>query len=462
MPERGSRCLSNPEEEMSAYADRLANESFRMGTIFESEDDYDLVILRETEIRTKPVPTNRAWGSWCSNDSYGGGSACDEFGLEGNSGTWGQEQQEMYDSWQAEGELGSSLFSGEMAGYFGSATPTDSDRSSDEEESSNKDNGCEDDDDDCWEAWLDARKSNKATALKEAEAAVVTKVELGDPDVSATEAQVVVVAIDSTATATAAASTPCDQIASTTSTTAPALLPTPDYGKLHDSVYDPAEDSFILLDALEADAAELRARKPTICLEIGSGSGIASTFLSTIVEPSSALFLSTDINPHACLATLATSNLNQAHLNPINTNLVSPILERIEAVGGADVLVFNPPYVPTEEDELTKTQLEAEIGATWAGGADGMVVTNIVLDLLPRILNPNGGTLYLVAVSANQPAQIIATTAERGFHGEVSCALRCCPMYVGAADHLWSSIRQIVLKRRAGIELLHVLKLTRR
>lgn len=425
MPERGSRCLSNPEEEMSAYADRFANESFRMGTIFESEDDYDLVILRETEIRTKPVPTNRAWGSWCSNDSYGGGSACDEFGLEGNSGTWGQEQQEMYDSWQAEGELGSSLFSGEMAGYFGSATPTDSDRSSDEEESSNKDNGCEDDDDDCWEAWLDARKSNKATALKEAEAAVVTKVELGDPDVSATETEVLLVAMDSTATATAAASTPCGQIASTTSTTAPALLPTPDYGKLHDSVYDPAEDSFILLDALEADAAELRARKPTICLEIGSGSGIASTFLSTIVEPSSALFLSTDINPHACLATLATSNLNQAHLNPINTNLVSPILERIEAAGGADVLVFNPPYVPTEEDELTKTQLEAEIGATWAGGADGMVVTDIVLDLLPRILNPNGGTLYLVAVSANQPAQIIATMAERGFHGEVSCALRC-------------------------------------
>ena len=365
----------------------------------------------------------QGWGSWCSNDSYGGGSACDEFGLEGNSGTWGQEQQEMYDSWQAEGELGgSSLFSGEMSGYFGSATPTDSDRSSDEEEANDK-NGDDEDDDDCWEAWLDARKSSKTRAVKDAVASDPATLETGNRGLAAIDTHVVIVAMDSVLAnvdqADVGSSQPSTQSSAPATVTTPALLPTPDYGKLHDSVYDPAEDSFILLDALEADAIELKARKPTICLEIGSGSGIASTFLSTIVEPSSALFLSTDINPHACLATLATSQLNQAHLNPINTNLVSPILQRLEAAGGADVLVFNPPYVPTEEDELTRTQLAAEIGATWAGGADGMVVTNIVLDMLPRILN-HGGTLYLVAVSANQPAQIISTMAARGFRGEVS------------------------------------------
>jgi hypothetical protein len=63
-----------------------------------------------------------------------------------------------------------------------------------------------------------------------------------------------------------------------------------------------------------------------------------------------------------------------------------------------------------------------------------MVVTNIVLDLLPRILNPNGGTLYLVAVSANQPTQIIATMAERGFDGEVSCAGP--EVYASATDRM--------------------------
>lgn len=461
MPERGSRCLSDPEEDLSAYADRLATESFRMGTIFESDDDYDLVVLGETRVRSLALSTTRqGWSSWCSNDSYGGGSACDEFGLEGNSGTWGQEQQDMYDSWQAEGECG---LSGEMAEYFSSASPTESDRSSDEEEANEKED--EDEDDDCWEAWLDARKSNKTSAVKEAEAAVPTNGEVASAEVAIIETQIVVVAVDPVIAAVASTgisgTDSGTQLLSQAAPSVPALLPTPDYGRLHDSVYDPAEDSFALLDALEADAKELKARNPTICLEIGSGSGIASTFLSSIVEPSSALFLSTDINPHACLATLATSRLNQAHLNPINTNLVSPILQRIEAAGGADILLFNPPYVPTEEDELTRTQLAAEIGATWAGGADGMVVTNIVLDLLPRILNPNGGTLYLVAVSANKPTEIIATMAERGFRGEVSLPTTCLTCSTTFRLTRLHVLLQIVLKRRAGIEMLHILKLTR-
>lgn len=53
------------------------------------------------------------------------------------------------------------------------------------------------------------------------------------------------------------------------------MIPTPDISHLkakdYEHVYEPAEDTFALLDALEQDADQLKTSKPRICLEIGSG-----------------------------------------------------------------------------------------------------------------------------------------------------------------------------------------------
>jgi release factor glutamine methyltransferase len=53
------------------------------------------------------------------------------------------------------------------------------------------------------------------------------------------------------------------------------MIPTPDLSHLtrHDleQVYDPAEDTFLLLDALEQDAEALRKERPLICLELWIG-----------------------------------------------------------------------------------------------------------------------------------------------------------------------------------------------
>ena len=41
--------------------------------------------------------------------------------------------------------------------------------------------------------------------------------------------------------------------------------------------------------------------------------------------------------------------------------------------------MFNPPYVPTSEEEVYGSQAARHIGASWAGGVDGMQITDIML-----------------------------------------------------------------------------------
>ncbi|XP_051635734.1 methyltransferase N6AMT1 isoform X2 [Manacus candei] len=147
-------------------------------------------------------------------------------------------------------------------------------------------------------------------------------------------------------------------------------LPTPRYGHLGPrgpfrDVYEPAEDTFLLLDALEQDAGRLREARVEICLEIGSGSGVVSTFLASSILGSSALYICTDINPMAAYCTQETARLNNVHLQPVITDLVKGLSPRLN--GKVDLLLFNPPYVVTPSEEVKGHGIEV----SWAGGKQG-------------------------------------------------------------------------------------------
>ncbi|KAI0304666.1 S-adenosyl-L-methionine-dependent methyltransferase [Russula brevipes] len=203
------------------------------------------------------------------------------------------------------------------------------------------------------------------------------------------------------------------------------MIPTPDLSHLtkddYERVYEPAEDTFVLLDALEADADAIRALAPRLCLEIGSGTGVVSNFLGQIVGPSNALFLCTDINPHATNCTARTGSQNRIPVEPLLASLARPLTSRLGHA--VDVLVFNPPY------------RAAGIAGSWAGGADGMQVTDALLR--QDLLSPRG-RFYLVSVKQNNVPKI--------------------QEFMSKAFSLQS---EIVLQRRAGREHLFVLRFTR-
>ena len=141
-------------------------------------------------------------------------------------------------------------------------------------------------------------------------------------------------------------------------------MKTPLYSlKEYPTVYDPAEDSFLLLDALESNQSELNTICPLITLEIGSGSGIISTFISQLLSFKPIMFC-TDINPQACKCTLTTAQLNQiSNINVICGNDLGFL--SLQFYKKIDLIVFNPPYVVTSPLEI------GDHSRAWAGGIDG-------------------------------------------------------------------------------------------
>ena len=103
-----------------------------------------------------------------------------------------------------------------------------------------------------------------------------------------------------------------------------------------DSVYEPAEDSFILLDALELELEEIRKIKPIVALEVGPGSGIISAAIANLTVNQNShkklcFVFACDINLSACSATKRTGLQNNVsgNLEVVRCNLMENIKDRL-------------------------------------------------------------------------------------------------------------------------------------
>ena len=233
-----------------------------------------------------------------------------------------------------------------------------------------------------------------------------------------------------------------------------AVLPSLDHLLMEDyeNVYEPSEDTYLMCDALNQDRSELHSMGCSTVLEIGSGSGCNITYLAKLLNEKRTVYanvneedlssapntaataaaagvttqaqtqrqactvLATDINHIAISVTQRTAAANGVRIECICTNLIQGLEERL--YGNVDVLLFNPPYVPTDDEEVGSD----DIAASWAGGDRGRRVIDRFLPLLPLLLSPRpsssstsastdtvtkqGGRCYLVLVEENDPAEI--------------------------------------------------------
>uniref|UniRef100_A0A803LM72 Methyltransferase small domain-containing protein n=1 Tax=Chenopodium quinoa TaxID=63459 RepID=A0A803LM72_CHEQI len=183
----------------------------------------------------------------------------------------------------------------------------------------------------------------------------------------------------------------------------------------HPEVYEPCDDSFALVDALLADRMNLLQLEPKMCLEIGCGSGYVITSLALILEQdtnSSVHCFATDINPDAVEVTSATLKAHGVHAEVMNMDIASALEDRLS--GLVDVVVVNPPYVPTPEDEVGA----GGIVAAWAGGEDGRSVIDRILPVADKLLSEKGW-LYMLTLAANKPSELCGLMRKKGYASKI-------------------------------------------
>jgi release factor glutamine methyltransferase len=155
-----------------------------------------------------------------------------------------------------------------------------------------------------------------------------------------------------------------------------------------DSVYEPAEDSFLLADNLKVIEGDT-------VVDIGTGCGI----LGIIAAAKAKRVVAIDINPYAVRCAKENAELNRVagKILFVQGNLFAPIRLGTEF----DVIAFNPPYLPSEGIEADSWLRQA-----WSGGISGRDVVESFIREAPSYLKPHGTVFLMLSTISNVEASL--------------------------------------------------------
>lgn len=184
-----------------------------------------------------------------------------------------------------------------------------------------------------------------------------------------------------------------------------------------ENVYNPSHDSYLFVDYLDTgeftdkisgfllNLFEHQQRKTLSVLDCGSGTGILGfcllyklLSLSQISNFELITLTFIDINPAAIKLTKQTvkNNLHFLNFEPKSSNVrkpriefryyVSDLFKHIPAEEKYDLIVFNPPYLPSDR-ELINDSTRKNIDDSWDGGdvTGNKVLLDFFSELKPRI-----------------------------------------------------------------------------
>lgn len=164
-----------------------------------------------------------------------------------------------------------------------------------------------------------------------------------------------------------------------------------DWRETETDVYQPAEDSYLL-----ARTATPHVESTDTILDVGCGSGVVAAHMRASTN---ACVVGVDRNPIACRTT------RDRGVPVVCGDLVTPFV-----TDQFDVVVFNPPYLPTDPG-AADDWMEIAIG----GGPQGRAVIERFLSTVGRVLTP-AGRVFLLVSSVTGVEPIVETAVENGFH----------------------------------------------
>lgn len=157
-------------------------------------------------------------------------------------------------------------------------------------------------------------------------------------------------------------------------------------------VYQPEADTYLLLSA-----AVDEVKPGDRVLEVGTGSGLIAAAVGKVAPVTA-----TEINAHAAVCA------RRAGVEVVRCDLISALRDPF------DLIIFNPPYLPTAPDERIDDWLEYALD----GGADGReTIARFAADV-GSVLAP-GGRILLLLSSLTGLEEVKGLFAGHGYSGDV-------------------------------------------
>jgi release factor glutamine methyltransferase len=169
-----------------------------------------------------------------------------------------------------------------------------------------------------------------------------------------------------------------------------------------ETVYQPAEDSYLLAETAieQIKSGAIEVAPDGRGLDVGTGSG----YVADRIETETGLrMVGVDINPDAC---------RQAYdvgVPVVRGDMFEPFREDV-----FDVILCNPPYLPTPPEQEWDDWMERAL----SGGEDGRAVVDPFLDGVGRVLRDSGHAFLLISTLTG-PEAVREFALDRGLQSEI-------------------------------------------